>query len=608
MSISRPTLNVDDLNFEGIKDNLKSYLKQQDQFLDVNFDASGINVLLDVLAYNTYYNATYLNLAATENFLATAQRRNSVVNLARSLNYVPRSRSSSRVKGTITAVVAGSPVVVDIPKYSKFEGIIDGVTYNFLTAEPYTLFNTGGNEYADVNLELIEGRFVSERYVFNPNDPDQRFLLNNNNADTSTLVVRVQQSATDTTTQVFFNPKNIVDVSSTTLAYFIEEVEDGKYEIFFGDNVVGRALEPENVIYIEYLVSEGLNGNGISNLNFVSTVPGVVSARFVADEPSSGGDERESVSRIKFNAPKAYTAQNRTVTAEDYLSLVLQQPNVGSAAVWGGEDNDPPQYGRVFIAVRPVTGTALTQFEKTNLVDTVIKPKKILTVQTTIVDPEFTYIVLNSTVNYDPRLTNLTRESLRSLIINTIKKYNDDDLDQFSRYFRYSKLTKLIDNTERSILSNTIRTRLRKEVPVQLGTGVRYEINFSNPINDSTRGRPVTFPSGVLSQISTNPFTFNGIPNCFLEDNNGIIRVFRILRTDIVSVAQNVGTIDYATGKIVLTNFNPNSFGDGGTTLRITVNPANLDLLPLRGQILTILDEDITVNLQDDTQISLVRR
>jgi hypothetical protein len=210
MSISRPTLNVDDLNFEGIKDNLKSYLKQQDQFLDVNFDASGINVLLDVLAYNTYYNATYLNLAATENFLATAQRRNSVVNLARSLNYVPRSRSSSRVKGTITAVVAGSPVVVDIPKYSKFEGIIDGVTYNFLTAEPYTLFNTGGNEYADVNLELIEGRFVSERYVFNPNDPDQRFLLNNNNADTSTLVVRVQQSATDTTTQVFFNPLHIL--------------------------------------------------------------------------------------------------------------------------------------------------------------------------------------------------------------------------------------------------------------------------------------------------------------------------------------------------------------------------------------------------------------
>jgi hypothetical protein len=606
--MSNPTLKVDDLNFEGIKDNLKDFLKQQDQFLDVNFDASGISILLDVLAYNTYYNATYLNLAANENFLATAQRRNSVVNLARSLNYLPRSRTSARVRGTISATVLGSPAVVDIPRYTRFDGIVDGVTYNFLTAEPYTLFNTTGNQYADNDLELIEGRFVSERYVFNPNDPDQRFLLNNSNADTSTLVVRVQQSATDTNTRIFFNPQNVVEVTGTTLAYFLEEVEDGKYEVFFGDNVIGRALEPGNIVFFEYLVSEGLDGNGISALSIISTVPGVSSARFVANAPSSGGDERESLTRIKFNAPKAYTAQNRTVTAEDYLSLILQQPNVGSAAVWGGEDNDPPQYGRVFIAVRPVTGTALTQFEKTNLIDTVIKPKKILTVQTTIIDPEFTFIILNANVNFDPRLTTLTRESLRSLVISTIKKYNDDDLDQFSRYFRYSKLTKLIDNTERSILNNTIRTRLRKEIPIQLGVGVRYEINFSNPINDSTRGRPATFPYGVLSQISSNSFTFNGLPNCFLEDNNGIIRVFRIVRTDIVGVAQNIGSIDYTTGKIILTNFNPNSFADGGTTLRITVNPASLDLLPLRGQILTILDEDVTVNLQDDTQISLVRR
>lgn len=606
--MTTPTLKVDDLNFESIKDNLKSFLRQQDQFLDVNFDASGINILLDVLAYNTYYNSTYLNLAATENFLATAQRRNSVVNLARSLNYTPRSRTSSRVIGTITATATGSPAVVDLPKFTRFESIVDGVTYNFLTADPYTLFNTSGNQYADNNLLLIEGRFVSERYVYNPNDPDQRFLLNNANADTSTLVVRVQQSVADTTTRVFLNPKNIVEVTGTTLAYFLEEVEDGKYEVFFGDNVIGRELEPGNVIYFDYIVSEGINGNGISTLNFISTVAGISSARFVANEPSAGGDERESVNRIKFNAPKAYTAQNRTVTAEDYLSLVLQQPNVGSASVWGGEDNDPPQFGRVFIAVRPVTGTSLTQFEKTNLIDTIIKPKKILTVQTTIVDPEFTFIILTANVKFDPRLTTLTRESLRSLVISTIKQYNDDDLDQFSRYFRYSKLSKLIDNTERSILNNTIRTRLRKEIPVQLGTNVRYEIKFSNPINNSTRGRPVSFPFGVLSQISSNSFTFNGLPNCFLEENNGFIRIFRIVRTDIVGVAQNIGTIDYTTGKIILTNFNPDSFADGGTTLRITANPGELDLLPLRDQILTILDEDITVNLQDDTQISLVRR
>jgi len=607
--MATPTnLRVDELDFETIKENLKLFLKQQDQFLDVNFDASGINILLDVLAYNTYYNATYLNLAATENFLATAQRRNSVVNLARSLNYTPRSRSSAKIYGTITLTATGSPTNVELPTYTRFEGTVDGTTYAFVTPEPVTLFNTTGSTYQETEVELVQGRFASERYVVDLNNPDQRFLINNSNVDTSTIRVRIQTSASDTTTRVFFNPDNVVEVTGTTLAYFLEEVEDGKFELIFGDNVVGRALDAGNIVYIDYIVSDGADANGISNLTLVSTVSGVTNATWVADDPAAGGEERESIERVRFNAPKFYAAQNRTVTAEDFLSLILRQPNVGSAAVWGGEDNDPPQYGRVFIAIRPTTGTALTQFEKTAIIDTVIKPKKILTVQTEIIDPEFIFLTVTANVKFDPRLTTVTGESLRSSVIETIKKYNDDDLDQFSKYFRYSKLTKLIDNTERSILNNSITVRLRQEVPIQLGVGTRYEINFSNPINSVTRGRPATFPFGIVSQISTNGFTFQGLPNCFLEENNGIIRVFRIVRTDIVGVAQNIGTIDYATGKITLTNFAPNAFADGGTTLRITAVPSELDILPLRGQILTIQDTDITVNITDDTQISLVRR
>jgi hypothetical protein len=607
--MATPTnLRVDELDFETIKENLKLFLKQQDQFLDVNFDASGINILLDVLAYNTYYNATYLNLAATENFLATAQRRNSVVNLARSLNYTPRSRSSAKIYGTITLTATGSPTNVELPTYTRFEGTVDGTTYAFVTPEPVTLFNTTGSTYQETEVELVQGRFASERYVVDLNNPDQRFLINNSNVDTSTIRVRIQTSASDTTTRVFFNPDNVVEVTGTTLAYFLEEVEDGKFELIFGDNVVGRALDAGNIVYIDYIVSDGADANGISNLTLVSTVSGVTNATWVADDPAAGGEERESIERVRFNAPKFYAAQNRTVTTEDFLSLILRQPNVGSAAVWGGEDNDPPQYGRVFIAIRPTTGTALTQFEKTAIIDTVIKPKKILTVQTEIIDPEFIFLTVTANIKFDPRLTTVTGESLRSSVIETIKKYNDDDLDQFSKYFRYSKLTKLIDNTERSILNNSITVRLRQEIPIQLGVGTRYEINFSNPINSVTRGRPATFPFGIVSQISTNGFTFQGLPNCFLEENNGIIRVFRIVRTDIVGVAQNIGTIDYTTGKIILTNFAPNAFADGGTTLRITAVPSELDILPLRGQILTIQDTDITVNITDDTQISLVRR
>jgi len=607
--MTTPTnLKVDDLDFESIKENLKNFLKQQDPFLDVNFDASGINTLLDVLAYNTYYNATYLNFSATENFLSTAQKRNSVVNLARSLNYTPRSKTSAKIIGNIIATVTGNPTVVNFPKYTKFESIVDGTNFTFLTADAVTLFNINNNTYQADDVELIEGRFVSERYVFDSNNPDQRFLINNSNIDTSTLVVRVQNSSVDTTTRFFIKPDNVVEVTGTTLTYFIEEVEDGKFEIFFGDDVVGKALSSDNVIYFDYIVSEGLNGNGIVNLSFSSTVSGVVNAVFNADNPSFGGDERESVSRIKFNAPKSYIAQNRTVTAEDYLSLILKQPNVGSASVWGGEDNDPPQYGRVFIAIKPVVGNSLTQLEKRNIINTVIKPKKILTVATEIVDPEFILVNINANVKYDPRLTIQTRESIISSILNTILNYGQNEINQFSKYFRYSTLVRLIDQTEQSILNSAISTSLTIEVSLQLGVSTRYEINFSNPIRNVTIGRPSTFQFGVASQLSSNPFTFNGFNNCFLEENNGIIRIFRISRTEIIGVAQNVGTIDYDTGKIILTDFNPTAIDGGGIILRLTVIPRDLDLLPLRGQILRIDSENIKVNLADDTLISLVRR
>jgi hypothetical protein len=396
-------------------------------------------------------------------------------------------------------------------------------------------------------------------------------------------------------------------LTGTTLAYFIEEVEDGKFEVFFGDGIIARNLDNQNVIFLDYIASDGAAANNIRLLTFNSVTEEITDATFTASDVSFGGQDRESIEKIRFNAPKSFTAQNRLVTSEDYISFVLNLPNVGSVAVWGGEDNDPPAYGRVYLAIRPESSEFLTSVEKSNIINLIAK-KKILTVQIEIVDPEYIYLELTADVKYNPNQTISDQISVKQKIIDIIKQYRSDDINQFSKYFRYSKLSKLIDASDRSILSSTINRRLRKEIPVQLGVGVRYEINFSNPINDSTRGRPATFPYGILSQISSNSFTFNGLSNCFLEDNNGVIRIFRIVRTDIVGVAQNIGTINYATGKIILTNFKPDSFADGGTTLRITVNPAELDLLPLRGQILDIRDDDITINLIDDTKISLVRR
>lgn len=606
--MTTPTnLKIDALNFQGIKDNFKLFLQNQDQFRDINFESSGINALLDVLTYNTYYNSFYLNMVAGESFLATAQRRNSIVSLARSLGYTPKSVSASRLIGSIRLQVVGNPSSITLPAYSRFGAVVDGVTYNFLTQEPLTFTPDNNDRYILNNVELIQGTFVRESYTFDSQNSDQRFLLNNVNADTNTLLVRVQDSVLNTTTRVFERATNFVELSGTTLAYFLEEVEDGKFEIFFGDGIIGRNLNNQNVVFLDYIASAGAAANNIRLLTFNSVSDEITDATFTASDVSFGGQDRESIETIRFNAPKSYSAQNRLVTAEDYASFMLNLPNIGSVAVWGGEDNDPPAYGQVYVAIRPVSSEFLTATEKSNIIQLISK-KKILTVQTEIVDPEYIYLELTANVKYNPNQTISDQISVRQKIIDTIKKYRDDEINQFSKYFRYSQLSKLIDSSERSILSSNLDIILYRERSVQLGIPSNYIIEFSNRINDITLGRSPNHPFAVGFQIFSNPFSFGGFSNCFLEDNNGIMRIYRRVGQQIFGVSQNIGTVNYNTGRVVLQNFNPTSFADGGVTLKLSAVPKELDVLPLRGQIIDIRDTDIKVNLEDDTKISLVRR
>jgi hypothetical protein len=607
--MTTPTnLKVDDLNFSAIKENLKAFIQSQDQFTDVNFDASGISILIDLLAYNTYYNSSYLNFASLESYLSTAQNRNSVVNIVRSLNYTPKSTISARITGTIVLNVNGDPATVTIPKYTKFITNVDGTEYTFLTTEPHTIFRSSSGIYSIDDITLTEGKFASERYVVNAFDSDQRYLINNPLVDTTTLSVNVVNSISDSTTRNFTRAPNSVIVDQNSEVFFIEEVEDGKFQLFFGDGTIGVSLNNGNIINIDYLVSSGILGNNIKDFSSVSSIPGVISIQFESYKPSSGGNDRESIASIKFNAPRFYAAQNRIVTSEDYAALLSNEPNIGSVAVWGGEDNDPPTYGKVFVAIKPTIGDALSATEKRNIIESIINPKKVLTVNTVIVDPEYINLILNVNVKYDPTKTVLGLESLKSLIFNTVKKYNQEDISQFTKYFRYSKLTRLIDSTERSILNNFIDVTLRKETNVQLNQRARYIFDFSNYISPITAGRSSNHPYGVGNQVTSNAFTYLGFNNCFLEDNNGIMRIYRKVGIENIGVNSNVGTINYETGKIILNDFNPSAFADGGVTLKITAKPRNLDVLPLRGQIITILDEDININIEDDTKISLVKR
>jgi hypothetical protein len=598
-------LRIDDLNFLGIKENFKTYLSAQDEFKDYNFEGSGMSVLLDILSYNTYYNAFYLNMALNESFLSTAQKRSSIVNLAKSLNYTPRSTTSASISGTMTLTVTGSPTTITVPKYTEFNATLDGVSYTFLTNEAVVVANNSGVFSSSVSLK--EGAFISRRITVT-SDTDQRFLIPNKNADTSTLTVRVLNSSVDSTSRTFTKVENLIEIKSTNQVYYLEEVEDEQFEVKFGDDVFGIALDVGNVVVLEFLVSNGVAANTIRNLSYADSISGVSAIAFTASDPAAGGSNKETLSKIKFNAPKSYEAQNRAVTAEDYKAILLQQSSVESVLVWGGEDNDPPAYGKVFAAVKPVNGEALTPTEKLNLINTVIKPKKVLTVSVDIVDPEYIYLLINVDVKYDSDSTTLTSDAIKSLIDQTIQTYNDNEINEFSKYFRFSKLSRLIDLSERSILNSDLYVQMRKETDVQLGVGARYVINFSNPINNTTSGRPASHPYGAGNQLTSNAFTILGFSNCFIEDNNGIVRIYRSINGENIAVLTNAGTINYTTGQVILTSFSPSAFADGGTSLKLTAVPAEKDILPLRNQIIRIRDTDITITMIADNTISLVNR
>jgi hypothetical protein len=598
-------LKVDELNFDSIKTNFKSYLRAQDQFRDYNFDGSGMSVLLDLLAYNTYYNSFYLNMVASEAFLPTAQKRNSVVNLAKSLNYTPRSTSASSISGTITATVTGAPSSITIPKYTEFNGKVDNATFKFLTEESITLYAT--DSYAGT-VNLKEGSNLTRRYTVNVADAEQRFLIPNPNVDTTTIAVFVLNSSTDSTSRTFVQPDNLVEIQTTSLVYFLEEAEDGQFEIKFGDGVFGVALDSGNIVVIEYIVTNGADANDVLNLTYNDSITNVTTIAFSATDSSTGGSIRESISSIRFNAPKSYQAQNRVVTAEDYKTLLLKQPTVDSVVVWGGEDNDPPTYGKVYIAVKPSVGMALTSTEKNNLINTVIKPKKVLTVTTEIVDPEYIYLLVDITAKYNSDSTTLTEGSLTALIENVVTAYNSSEINSFSKYFRYSKLNRLIDFADRSILNSDLTIRMRREQDVTLNVATRYEIDFSNPIDNATDGRISTHPYAVGNKLTSNAFTYNGNENCFIEENNGIIRIYRVSSGTAIGVLNNAGSLNYTTGKVILTAFAPTAFADGTNTIKLTAVPANKDILPLRKQIIQIRDADVNVTMLDDKTISLVNR
>jgi hypothetical protein len=494
-------LQVTELDFDQIKQNLKTYLKGQSEFTDYDFEGSGLSVLLDILAYNTHYNAYYLNMVANEAFMDTALLRDSVISHAKVLGYVPYSRKAPRA--TINFVVntnVDDDISLTIPKgFTFLSNEIDGISYNFVTLEE-TRVTKSATDFTFLNLPIYEGQLVTYNYTLDQTtNPKQLFSLPDTNVDTSTLTVSVRSSISNTDSEVYTLASDASTATTTSTVFYLQENRGEKYAIYFGDGVIGKKLPNGAVVSITYLITNGTASNKANN--FVAT--GVLADSLGNPQTdftitpvseAAGGAERESVDNIKFAAPLQYTTQNRLVTFSDYESYILKNyPSIESISVWGGEEEVPPKFGIVYIALKPKQGYYLSNTEKQRINDEVIQPKAIVAIQTVFRDPEYLYLVISPTVTYSSNKTTLTETQLKTTIRNAILNYKTTNLDKFESQFILSKVQDAIDSVDtNSIIGSSVSVRLQKRFTPTLNASVPYTINFNAPLRRGTIGNKLT--------------------------------------------------------------------------------------------------------------------
>lgn len=486
-------IRVAELDFDAIKLNIKNHLKSQTEFSDYDFEGSGLSVLIDILAYNTHYNAYLANMLANEMFLDSAVKRESAVSLAKHLSYVTRSVIGAVAKVNITyASQPGNPASLTIPQYSVFQTTINNSIYRFVNLEPLTALNNAG-QYIFEDVDLKEGVHVTNTHTAVNPGPAEKYELFNKNADVTTVRVRVQNSISDTTTIAYTNAAemDMTEITGDSTVFFIEENVYGKYEVYFGDGNVGKKLGPGNLIFIDYIVSNGTKSNVSSTLGASQTFSGPslnsVTPTIVTTESSNGGRDREAIDEIKFNAPRAYASQNRLVTVEDYRSIIKRYVNnVKAVSVWGGQDNDPPEYGKVFISILPTSGSALTPSVKTRIINNILGGKRVVAITPVIVDPDFFYVNVESTVKYNSLVTIKTPDQIRALVENKINSYFTDKLENFNQTFLYSKFLSEIDSADTSILGNQTNIKLQKRIVPSLKIANSNRIKFNNILHAGT--------------------------------------------------------------------------------------------------------------------------
>jgi len=599
-------LVVTGLDFDTIRANLRNYIASRPEFTDYDFTDSALGTLLDLLAYNTYYNAFYVNMATNEAYLDTAQLYDSVVSHAKKLGYNPTSARSAtaNVKIIFTSSIANTTFrSIRVPKDTRFNTVVNGATYTFVAPQTYTITANTSGGFAS-HIEIKEGTPLTHRFLFD-RISNTSFVLPNENVDTTSIRVSVTTSGN---VQTYTFADDILTTNSSSQIFFVEADREKKYRVAFADGVMGKQPETASIVTISYRVCTGVQPNGANTYTLIdSTIDGQTGITIVPVGRASGGAEIESIDSVRFNAPRMYETQNRSVTTEDYRRLLLNQnPDIAAVNVWGGEENDPPIYGKVFFSAKPKIGTLFSSARKEEIKKN-IRKYNVQSIDVDMVDPTYLYIVPYLNVRYDTTSTNKTPGELAAAIASRIVTFESEYMSTFDKSFRYSRFLDYVDSTDEAIQTTDAQIRLRKTFTPNLASENTYVINFNNELQ--RLGTKETI-SGVAQHpgygsVSSSSFQYVGQESYFDDNGFGTLRIYyrsTAGRLGRVYTNFNAGTIDYVTGSMTIDRFLPESFT--GDAITIIAAPTNRNVTPIRNQILLISQSEVNV-IDDETGLTL---
>ena len=603
MATKSSQINITELDFDAISDNLKAYLKGQEKLKDYNFEGSTMSTLIDLLAYASHIGAVNTNIAASELFLDSAQIRKNVVSRAKDLGFTPASEKCSSAiidiaLKNVTNADGTFPTLSEmtIPRGHVFQTVFDGVSYDFVTTDTNKP-TQNGSTYNYSGVEISQGTYMVDSFVYDRQIKNSKFVLSNERVDRSKLSIVVNSGGVSET---YALSTDISTITTTSKVYYTQENEEGYLEVYFGDGVLGKELLDGDIITATYIVVDTDHADGAKTFSQITSINGFSNSTVTTTTQASGGAEKESIESIKFKANKFFTSQNRLVTLNDYKAKVSEYyPNADAVAVWGGEDNDPPQYGKVFLAIKPKNSDYLTEVEKAEVVRK-LNGLNMVTVRPEIINPEIIKILISTTFKYNNNFTTLSKGELEQLVNTTINQYDDDNLSNFDAIFRHSNLVKNIDETDTSILSNITNIRLKKATNITVNKKIGYVNDFGNALYNPHTGHNAH--SGGI--VSTTGFYVSGDSvniQYFDDDGSGNLRRYYLSGSTRIYSDSTAGVVDYTTGKITINALMITSTVNTNTTIDFTVIPDSQDVVATRGSLVDISSADVTVKGEIDT-------